>query len=315
MADEAAATLHCPPAALRPVTRSKELASRSRQNTGLIYVLPALFFVTAFVLWPLVQLGYTSLTDTSLLGGGKFVGFENYVKAFNDKTFWRALWFTARYTIVLTPILMVLGFALALLTSPNTPLTQFTRTVIFLPVVIGIGSASLLWFWLFDQQVGLFNQLLIDLHIISEPIVWFTKVDLALWAVTISITWKVVGFGMILFVAGIQSINSEIVEAAMIDGASYWQRVRSIILPLNTRIILLATLISAIGSMLAFDQFYIMTAGGPRGQTFTSVYWIYQNSFISFKLGYGAALSIILTAIILFFSAIQVFLSNRNTQS
>ena len=101
---------------------------------------------------------------------------------------------------------------------------------------------------------------------------------------------------MILFVAGIQSISHEVIEAAMIDGASYWQRVRRIILPLTSRTILLATLISAIGSMLAFDQFYIMTGGGPRGQTFTSVYWIYQNSFIYFKLGYGAALSVILTA-------------------
>src|SRR5690606_1110715 len=116
-----------------------------------------------------------------------------------------------------------------------------------------------------------------------------------------SVTWKVVGFGMILFVAGIQSINPEITEAALIDGAGYWQRVWSIILPLSLRIILLATLISAIGSMLAFDQFYIMSGGGPRGQTFTSVYWIYQNSFISFRLGYGAALSLILTLIILFF--------------
>ena len=103
----------------------------------------------------------------------------------------------------------------------------------------------------------------------------------------ISVTWKVVGFGMILFVAGIQSIDNEIIEAAMIDGATYWQRVRRIIVPLSLRTILLATLISAIGSMLAFDQFYIMTSGGPRGQTFTSVYWIYQNSFIYFKLGYG----------------------------
>jgi len=98
----------------------------------------------------------------------------------------------------------------------------------------------------------------------------------------------------------------------MIDGAGPWQRVWSILLPLTRRTILLATLISAIGSMLAFDQFYIMSGGGPRGQTFTAVYWIYQQSFISFKLGYGAALSLILTAIILFFSAIQVFLSNRS---
>lgn len=288
------------------------MGSAFSRNQGFLYVLPALLFVAIFVLWPLGQLVAISLTDASLLGGGKFVGLANYFAAFEDKSFWRALWFTARYTVFITPLLMGIGFALALLTASNRPLRQFTRAIIFLPVVIGLGSSSLLWFWLFDQQVGLFNRILVDFHILAEPAVWFTKVDMALIAVTIAVTWKVIGFGMLLFVAGIQSINSEIIEAALIDGSSYWQRVWGIILPLSLRIILLTTLISVIGSMLAFDQFYIMTGGGPRGQTFTSVYWIYQNSFISFKLGYGAALSIILTLIILVFSSLQVALSNRS---
>jgi len=281
-------------------------------SVGLLYMAPALLFVLAFVVVPFVQLVQTSFTDASLLGGGGFVGLENFTRAFADPTFQRALWFTARYTIIITPILMGLGFALALLTAPNRPLEQLTRGIVFLPVVIGLGSSSLLWFWLFDQQVGLINRFLVDIHLLAQPMVWFTKADLVMWAVIISVTWKVVGFGMILFVAAIQSINTEITEAAMIDGAGPWQRVWSILLPLTRRTILLATLISAIGSMLAFDQFYIMSGGGPRGQTFTAVYWIYQQSFISFKLGYGAALSLILTAIILFFSAIQVFLSNRS---
>lgn len=288
------------------------MGSALSRNQGFLYILPALLFVAFFVFWPLGQLVYISLTDTSLLGGGKFIGFENYVRAFEDKTFWRALWFTVRYTVVITPVLMGIGFGLALLTAPNRPLQQLTRATVFLPVVIGLGSSSLLWVWLFDQQVGLFNRFLVDIGILSAPAVWFTKVDMALIAVTIAITWKVIGFGTILFVAGIQSINHEITEAALIDGANYWQRVWSIILPLSLRIILLTTLISVIGSMLAFDQFYLMTGGGPRGQTFTSVYWIYQNSFVSFKLGYGAALSIILTLIILVFASIQVALSNRS---
>lgn len=283
-----------------------------RNNAGFLYVLPALAFVGLFVIWPLIQLVQISFTDTSLLGGGKYVGWDNYIKAFEDKSFWRALWFTVRYTVFITPVLMGLGFALALLTSTNRPLQQITRGIIFLPVVIGIGSSSLLWFWLFDQQVGLFNKILVDIGILAEPAVWFTKTDMALTGVIISITWKVIGFGMLLFVAGIQSINGEIGEAALIDGGNYWQRVWYIILPLSLRVILLTTLISVIGSMLAFEQFYIMTGGNPRGQTFTSVYWIYQNSFISFKLGYGAALSIILTIIILVFSSLQVILSNRS---
>jgi multiple sugar transport system permease protein len=278
---------------------------------GLLYVLPALAFVCAFVLYPLGRLIYTSMTNASLLGGEKFIGTANYVKAFNDTTFRSALFFTIKYTIYITPILMGLGFLLALLTAENTRLKQFTRGVVFLPVVIGLGTSSLMWFWLFDQQVGLFNQLLVDLHIISAPIVWFTDAELALWGIIISVTWKVVGFGMILFVASIQAIDKEISEAAMIDGAGYWQRVWRIIVPLSYRTIVLATLISAIGSMLAFEQFYIMTSGGPKGLTFTAVYWMYQNSFIFFKLGYGSATAVILTVIIVAAATAQIVLTRR----
>ena len=285
------------------------------QWPGWLFMAPALLFVAVFVLIPLGQLVATSLSDRSLLGGGKFIGFANYWRIWNDSSFWRALEFTAKYTLMLTPILIGLGFGLALLTVDNTPLKRLTRTIVFLPVVIGLSSSSLLWFWLLDEQVGLLNKLLVDLHLIGEPIVWFATADLAFWAVVISITWKVVGFGMVLFIAGIQSINPDILEAALMDGASYWGRVRLIILPLTRRVLLLTTLVSAIGSMLAFDQFYIMTSGGPRGQTFTAVYWIYQNSFISFKLGYGAALSIVLTFIILVFATMQIALTARSAET
>ena len=282
---------------------------------GLLYAMPALLFVAAFVIYPLGQLFYTSLTSTSLLGGGKFIGFGNYQKAFNDSTFWSALIFTLKYTLFITPVLMGGGFLLALLTWKNTKLKQFTRGVIFMPWVIGLATSSLLWYWLFDQRVGPINKILVDLNVIDKPISWFTDAELGMWAVIISVTWKVIGFGTILFVAAIQSIDGEITEASMIDGASYWQRVRRIILPLSTRSILLTTLISVVGSMVAFDQFYIMTQGGPRTDTFTSVYWMYQNSFIYFKLGYGSALAIILTVIIFIGAATQVALTRpRGTE-
>ena len=288
---------------------------RNRNLIGLIYLAPALLFVAAFVLYPLSQLIYTSFTDTSLLGGGKWIGLANYIKIFTgDPQFWKALWFTLKYTVIITPILMGLGYLLALLTAQNDRILQFARGVIFMPVVIGLGTSSLLWFWLFDQQVGLFDKALVDLHLSSKMIVWFTNVDWALWAVIISVTWKVVGFGTILFVAAIQSISREVNEASMIDGASYWQRVRMIFLPLTARTVLLVTLISAIGSMLAFEQLYIMTGGGPRGLTFTSVYWIYQSGFIKFQLGYGSALSIVLTVIIMTAAAIQIFLTSRSSR-
>jgi len=287
----------------------------SSRYVGLLYAAPAILFILAFLVYPLGDLLYTSLTSRSLLGGGEYIGFRNYVRAWNDPQFWTSLWFTLKYTLYITPILMGLGFLLALLTAENTRLKQLTRGVIFLPVVIGLAASSLLWFWLFDQQVGLFNKFLVDVGILDRPITWFTEPTRALWAVIFSITWKVVGFGMILFVASIQSIDKEIIEAALIDGTTYWQRVRRIILPLSYRTILLATLISVIGSLLAVDQFIIMTAGNPRGQTFSSVFWIYQNSFVFFKLGYGSALSVILMVIVFGFAAAQILLTRRRADA
>jgi multiple sugar transport system permease protein len=288
-------------------------AIRYRRSTtiGLAYIAPALLFVGFMTLYPFAELIVMSFYNLSLLGGSSFAGFNNYVKAWNDEFVWNALRFTLKYTLFLTPILMALGYLAALLTAGEQRLQKLTRGIVFLPVVIGLGSSSLLWFWLFDSQVGLFNKVLQDLHVIPAPLVWFGDAELGLWAVIISIVWKVVGFGMILFVAGIQAIPHEIQEAAMIDGTGYWQRVRRITLPLTYRTIMLATLISAIGSMLAFEQFYIMTAGGPTNKTISSVYWIYTNSFTYFKLGYGATLSIILMSMIFIATAVQIALTRR----
>jgi len=287
---------------------------RRSHAIGLLYIAPALLFVGLLTLYPFAQLVYMSFFNSSLLGGSSFAGFNNYVKAWNDSFVWNALRFTLKYTLLITPILMGLGYLAALLTAGEARLQKLTRGIVFLPVVIGLSSSCLLWFWLFDQQVGLFNKLLLDLGIISAPLVWFGDAELGLWAVIISIVWKVVGFGMILFVAGIQAIPGEIQEAAMIDGTGYWQRVRRITLPLTYRTIMLATLISAIGSMLAFEQFYIMTAGGPTNKTISSVYWIYTNSFTYFKLGYGATLSIILMVIIFIGTAVQIALTRQRSE-
>lgn len=282
---------------------------------GMAFLGPALLFVLVFVFYPLSQLIYVSMTSESLLGGGQFVWFDNYIFAFADRSFWSSFLFTLEYILIITPILMGFGFLLALLVTENRPLVRITRGVIFMPVVIGLASSSQLWVWLFDQQVGLLNKLLVDIGILDQPLVWFNRAQLGLTAVIISVVWKVLGFGMIIMVAGMQTINQEVVEGSMIDGASYWQRVRWVILPLTSRSILLATLISAIGSMLAFDQFYLMTGGAPRGHTFTSVYWIYQNSFVYFKLGYGSALSIILMIVIMIGAATQIAIQRRGERA
>jgi multiple sugar transport system permease protein len=280
---------------------------------GLLYLAPAVLFVLVFTAYPLSQMMWMSLHNWSLIAPKHWVGFGNYIKAYNDAQFWISLGFTLKYTLLITPILMIGGYLIALLVARNTPLRQFTRAVVFVPVVIGLGVSSLLWYWLFSYDFGLVNRLIVDLGIVGKPIIWFGEdADRALWAVIVSIVWKVLGFGMLLFVAAIQAIPADVNEAAMVDGASYWQGVRQITLPLTLKTILLVTLVSVIGSLLAFDQFFLMTAGQPFNRTASSVFWIYLNSFPYLKLGYGAALSLILAVVIVILTVAQTVLSRRS---
>jgi multiple sugar transport system permease protein len=287
----------------------------TRRNTliGLLYLAPALLFVTLVTAYPFVQMLWVSLTDWSLLTAPKFLGLTNYSRIVQDRQFWVSLGYTLKYTAIITPILMVGGYLIALLTSDNTPLKRFTRGVVFIPVVIGLGSSSLLWYWLFSPRFGLVNKMLQDLGIIDQPVLWLgVDADTSTYAIIFSVVWKVLGFGLILFVAAIQAIPHEINEAAMVDGASVWQRITRVTLPLTMRTVLLVTLISMIGSLLAFDQFFLMTSGQPRNLTATSVFYVYLNSFPYLKLGYGAALSVILAAMLLCFTIMQLILSRRS---
>ena len=287
--------------------------SRRSRLVGLAYLAPALLFVLAFTAWPLAQMVWMSLHSWSLLTPPRFIGLANYRRAFADDQFWVSFAFTLKYTLIITPILIVGGYLLALLTSRPSALRRFTRTCVFLPVVIGLGVSSLLWYWLFSAEFGLVNKALMDLGVISDPVLWLgVDGDRSMLAIIASVVWKVIGFGMLLFVAAVQAIPGEINEAAVVDGASYWQRVRRIILPLTARTILLVTLFSVIGSLLAFDQFYLMTAGQPFNKTATSVFFIYLNSFPYLKLGYGAALSTILAIIVLTCTVAQLMLSRRS---
>jgi len=204
------------------------------------------------------------------------------------------------------------GYAVALLTVRNSRIKRLTRMMVFIPVVIGLGASSLLWYWLYSPRFGLINRFLQDLGLIKQPIIWLgTDTDLSTWAIIFSVVWKVLGFGMILFVAAIQAIPNEITEAAMVDGATVWQRVWRVIVPLTMPTVLLVTLVSVIGSLLAFDQFFLLTAGQPRNLTATAVFYVYLNSFPFLKLGYGVALSLIVAIFILCFTIGQVIVSRR----
>jgi multiple sugar transport system permease protein len=280
---------------------------------GLAYLAPALVFVLAFIVYPLGRMAWMSLHNWSLLTPPVFVGLDNYERVFGDRQFWVSFLFTLKYTALITPVLIVGGYLLALLTAHNSPLRKVTRTVVFIPVVIGLGVSSLLWYWLFSADFGLVNRALMDLGLVDKPVLWLgVDADLSNLAISASVVWKVIGFGMILFVGAIQAVPTEVNEASLVDGAGYLQRVTRVILPLTLRTVLLVTLISVIGSLLAFDQFYIMTAGQPQNETATSVFYVYLNSFPYLKLGYGAALSMVLALTILAFTVVQLLLTRRS---
>jgi multiple sugar transport system permease protein len=263
--------------------------------------------------YPLGRMLWMSLNSWSLITPPRFVGLDNYRRLFDDRQFWVSAVFTLEYTLIITPLLIVGGYLLALLTATNSPVRRLTRTVVFVPVVIGLGVSSLLWYWLFSPSAGLIDKVLMDVGVVSEPVLWLgVDPQTSNFAITASVVWKFIGFGMILFVGAIQAIPSEITEASLVDGAGYRQRVWRVILPLTLRTVLLVTLLSVIGSLLAFDQFYIMTAGQPQNETATSVFYVYLNSFPYLKLGYGAALSVVIAVAILAFTVVQLLLTRRS---
>jgi multiple sugar transport system permease protein len=285
-----------------------------RQLTGLLFVLPCLIFIGVFFITPLIMTAWMSLHDWPLLGSKAFIGLENYQNLLSDKQFWRSLWFTTQYTLLVTPCVFLLGFVLALIVQLPLRGIGFFRTVYFLPVVIGLGTSSLLWVWLLNDRVGLINKLLLDLGFIDKSVVWLGNKTLALTAVVISVVWKTVGLTMILLLAGLQSIPKEFYEAARVDGANFWTQLRFITLPLLRRTFALALVLSVIGSYLAFDQFYILTSGGPRNQTISVVYWIFNNSFVYFDMGYGSALSMVLLFVLVLLSSLQLYLLRDDTR-
>jgi multiple sugar transport system permease protein len=286
---------------------------RRRRYVGLFFVVPAVLFTFTFFVIPLAMTIVMSFHDWPLLGEHRLIGLQNYITLLNDKQFWNSLWFTTRYTLLITPIIFLLAFALALLV--NLPLrgVGVFRTAYFIPVVIGLGTSSLLWVWMLNERVGVMNPILSSFGLIPRNTVWLADPNLAMTSVIISVVWKTVGFTMVLLLTGMQAIPDSLYEAAKVDGAGYWQGIRYIMLPLLRRTFALALILSVIGSYLGFDQFYIMTRGGPQNQTISVVYWIYSNSFTYFKLGYGAALSIMLLGVLGVLSLIQLRLLRDDT--
>jgi len=273
---------------------------------GLLYIAPAIVLVTVFFVIPLGMTAWMSLHNWPLMGQHRFIGLDNYIAITKDVRFWNALKFTLYYTVIVTIAIFAVAFPLALFVEKPRPMTGVYRTAFFMPVVVGFASASLLWAWLLNVDSGLFSPAAQQLGLTEKKFNLIATFNPAFWSIIVMVVWKVAGFTMVILMTGLQSIPTELQEAAKIDGANAWQRFRAITLPLMRRTVALALILSVAGSILAFDQFYILLRGGPRNSTITAVYWIFNQSFVSFKLGYGAALSMVLLVILVVLSLIQL---------
>jgi multiple sugar transport system permease protein len=278
---------------------------RRRQRAGYLFVAPALLLVVVLFVAPTLWTVVISFFDYSLLGDLTFRGIDNYIRAFSDPGLYRAIGFTTLYTAVVTVVLLVVGFGLAMLVTTRRPGVSFFRTVYVVPVVIGFATASYITLWILDGRIGIVNAALGDLGLIESPISWFSNFGLAFTVVIILVVWKTVGLTMLLLMSGMNAIPEDIYEAAQLDGAGWWRRLGSITLPLLKPTIALVLILTVISSYLAFDQFFILTQGGPDSSTVTVVYLIYRAGFIDFDLGYAAALSVILMVILLLLTIVQ----------
>lgn len=270
----------------------------SSKITSYLFIVPALTLNFMFFVLPFLQSLLMSFYDWPVLGKKTFVFLENYIQLFQDEQFWHSLFFTLKYAVFVTPCLFVLAFALALLINGAFAGVNFFRSLYFAPVVISMTCCSMVWLWIYNDLYGVLNYILESLGIIESPILWMNSADTSLPAVIFMVTWKMAGFTMLIILAAFQSVDEEIYEAASVDGANKVTQFFKITLPIIKPHAALALILSVIGSVLAFEQFLIMTKGGPAQDTTTIVHYIYNTSFKYFKMGYGSAMTIILLIVL-----------------
>lgn len=296
--------------AQRPAGRRPRGEAR-RARTALAFLLPALVILGAFVLWPMISALRLSFTDAAGFGVEEWVGFENYAAVFTDPQVRDAVVNTLQYTVLFTPTAVVAALLLALVVNnPRLPWRSFFRTTLFLPFVVSLAVAAFAWSYLIDPQVGLLSYWLsgfgIQLgNVLQDP-------TLAMPAVALVAVWKSFGFYFVIFLAGLQDIPASLYEAARVDGAGVLGRFRHVTLPLLSNTFAFVLVFAMIAALQAFDQIYVMTGGGPYGNTQTIVMEIYESGFRKLELGFASALSYVLLIATLLLSVVQfVFFGRR----
>ena len=267
------------------------------------FLAPSLLGLTLFTLLPIIASAGLTVFEWDLLTPPRFVGLENFVNLASDQNFRQAFWHTLQYIIGYIPTVMVLALAVALMLKRRSRWSVLLRIGFFMPVVSAWVAVALIWKWLLNPRFGLFNYLLSLLGIVGPN--WLFDPKWAMPAIIMTSVWKDIGFVMVMFLAGLQSIPHEYYEAADLDGASSWQRLRYITLPLLSPTTFFVIIMLLINSFQVFDQVWIMTEGGPAGATMVLVEQIVKNAFSYSRMGYASAMSWVLFAMVFVVTVIQ----------
>ncbi|MFN8565386.1 MAG: sugar ABC transporter permease [Anaerolineae bacterium] len=288
---------------------------RYRWYAPYLFLLPGLLLYLVWTVYPLVYQLYISFFDWRIMPGqvSEFVGLANYQQALSDKTFWLALQNTAVYTLVTVAGQMVVGFTLALLVHRVVVAKRLFRAIYYLPVVTSWVVVSFLFLYLFSPGLsGLINHVLVNiLHVLPEAVSWYASSSTAWIAIYALGIWKGMGWSMVIFLAALQNIPMELYEAAAIDGAGEWQRVRHLTLPLIRRTTLFVLIALVIGGFQVFISVLLITGGAPLHRTEVSLTYMFDQAFNKLNFGYGAALSYLLAVVIVAVSFVQMRVFNR----
>ena len=277
-----------------PASRRRPRSLTHRPATGVLLVAPALALVAFFALAPLVLALFISFTNWPLIGEYRFVGMDNYLQAVQDPGMWKALRYTLLYTGIVTGPILLLGYGLAVLVRSNRRGATVLRTIFFLPYVIGLTTLSYMLVLEAQPDSGVLNRILAGLGLSDGSTAWLLDGVLGTVVLSALVIWAVPGLTMILLLSAMQGVPAEVYEAADIDGASWLRREWSITVPIIRPAIGMSLIISVIGSFLAFNQFFILTKGGPGTDTTTIVGFVYNRAFVELQLGSATAISLIL---------------------
>ncbi len=278
---------------------------RSDISTALLFLLPSLVILGVFNFYPIAGVFRLSFFKWDNLSPAKtFIGLDNFIRLFQSERFWNSLKVTAEYTLVVTAVSLFLGLVLAVFLNNRMLLGKsFWRSMFFLPVVTPTVAAAMVWILLFNPGFGLVNVVLRALGL--DGLNWLADKTWALPTVMSLGIWRRLGFTLILYLAALQSLSKEYYESAEIDGANALQRFLHITVPLLRSTTIMLVILGVIDSFLVFDQVMVLTRGGPDDATEVIGMFMYLNSFSLFKLGYGAAISVVMFVVVAVFTLMQ----------